>query len=1167
MLHFDTRRCEPRPKEICMQLSLSLLGRFSAAIDGQEIPESRTKKIEALLAYLVVEFDRRHRRENLVGLLFPEMLDDVASTNLRQTLTRLRRAIGDEDASPSFLTITRESLQFNRQSEHWCDLFEFETLLWGCADHPTGRVESCVYCMSRMREALEIYRGPFLADFFLADSAAFEDWAATIREQVQHKVLAALDMLTTFHSRRGEYAQAIVYGRRQVEIEPWREEAHRLLMRLLARTGRRTDALVQYKHCIEALQRELDVEPSLATMCLREQIAALGETRPSNLLVLDELFIGRHKEIAHVYAHFSDNRSRLLTLVGAGGIGKTHLALEVGRRIAHEFLGPFMHGVYFVSLAEMAPAVDAEQTLAIAIADCLSISLVGVRSPLDLVLGYLQDKELLLIFDNCEEAGSAVVILDKLLKQAPDLQILTTSREPLDLANEQLIRLDGLSFPPIASHVIGAFGAHGSMGSDPVGAISNSERANDDVQFQAYQAVQLFAHHAHRADAAFVWEQAESSEQQAIARICQVCEGMPLALEMAAVWVQMLPCREIASEIERNLDILKGHQHQRPARHDSIRAVFDYSWARLTAAEQAVFAQLSVFRGGFDRTAAHAVTDTSLPTVASLVRKSLVRHDKSGKSRSGRYSLHPLLRQYAAEKLVADRAQEAETQARHGRYYCAWLHQQTPDLKGGAQQQVIATVSLELDNVRQAWRWAVTNQNKDAINLAVDGFTDFCELRGLFVEGEELLGQAAAELQMAQRESEDDATAIVVAKTLARQGWMRFLLGRSAQAQRQLEEAIGILQVLNVWEEIIIPLNALAYVVYCMDQYSLALEKSQQAKAFAEAQGDLLGQANALRTTAAVAQNQGYLKESIEQYEAALALYQQIGNGQGACWSLLSICTSICLLGNYDGAIQRGKELVKLCQEIGYRLGEGWAVSSLSYYYLAHGDYAKAVETLEHALRIGHEMNDRRLQGNVLHRQGIYLRSQGQLAQAQMALQQSLAIFQDVSNALAEGRVLNELGILERNADHHDASLTLHQRALEIGQRIGSQELQYRSFACLGHTYLALARLIQAQTAYEQAVERVDKSQLQQMLHPLSGLAHVAALRNEADSAKKILHEVFAVVNICGLNNAEDPQSFLQNLQQALGIVNDEQLASFAQAIFEKASSIPFYRHSHPIGR
>ncbi|MBV7338214.1 hypothetical protein KFU94_60315 [Chloroflexi bacterium TSY] len=643
-----------------MHLLISLLGPFSATVGEEQIPISRTKKIEALLAYLVVERDHAHRRENLMGLLFPEMADDAASTNLRQTLTRLRRAVKDSAATPAFLTITRETVQFNAQSDHWCDLLAFESLRSGCTDHGPRQNNACSFCMAKAQEAVALYRGPFLIDFFLADSAAFEDWAAAHRARFQQDVLAMLDALTRFHSRRGEYAQAIAYGQRQLEIEPWQEEAHAEMMRLLARVGRRTEALAQYKRCEEALRIELDVDPSPSTIALRDQIAEIAEHRPHNLLVPDATFIGRDDELAHIYAHFADDTARLLTLVGTGGVGKTRLALEAGWRTAQEFLGPFMHGIYFVSLGEIGIAIDAEQMLLIAIAESLGLSLVGIQSPLNLILGHVQDKELLLIVDNCEEASSAVTVLSKLLSHAPGLQILATSREPLELANEFLMRIDGLSFPvDVSGPMIPDQDADQASGepigskvvADDAGNESPSDLAHDssddsiDVEagefittpsirrepttLETYQSVQLFAHHARRVEADFDLNDVADTEQQAIARICQLCAGMPLALEMAAVWVELLPCEEIATEIEQNFDILQSRSHQHVQRHYSIGAVFDYSWQRLSPAERTLFGQLSVFRGGFDRRAAQEITEMRLPMLAELVRKSLLNTVKS----------------------------------------------------------------------------------------------------------------------------------------------------------------------------------------------------------------------------------------------------------------------------------------------------------------------------------------------------------------------------------------------------------------------------------------------------------------------------------------------------------------------------------------------------------
>jgi len=1130
-----------------MQISLAVLGNFSVMVDDQPIAESRTKKIEALLAYLVVEVDYAHRREKLMGLLFPEMDDDAASTNLRQTLTRLRRTIQDQDGVTPFLTVTRESIQFNRASDHRCDLYAFKALLTGCEEHTNQRSPLCSQCMANARQAIDLYRGPFLTDLFLADSAEFEDWAHFLREYLQQSALAVLDDLIQFHTRRGEYAQAITYGQRQVQIEPWREETHQRLMRLLARLGQRAHALAQYKSCADALARELAVEPAPETTALRQQIAELTENvRSYHLPRIEDTFIGRKDELAHIYMHFADEASRLLTLVGGGGVGKTRLALEVGWRIAHELLGPFIHGVYFVSLANLGATGDGEKMLSIAVADSLGLSLVGVQTPLDSIKGYLRNKELLLIVDNCEEAGDAIRLLSQLLAQAPGLQILATSREPLHLQNEFLLRIDGLPFPP------------GEATSDdrPSNIGSRSTSAIEPIRLEEYHAVQLFSHHAQRMSTNFSVDKLVVNEQHAVARICRICEGMPLALEMAAAWVPLLPCQEIASEIARNFDLLQNSRRDHEPRHRSIRAVFDYSWQRLTDAEQALFARLSVFRGGFDLEAAREVAAAPLSVLASLVRKSLLHYHNTRTSQSdsslthARYAFHPLLHQYAAEKL-AEHESAGQIQQRHGAYYCTWLSKLTPHLNDGAQQKAIAAIALELDNLRQAWHHAVDDHQIELIAQAVEGFTIFCELRGLFSEGEALLRQAVEALRAVQRTDEDDATAIVAAKTLARQGRLNFLLGHSALAQKQLAESIGILRVLEVEEELTTPLNYLAYLAYCTDQYPQALRLTSEAGEIAQKFGDRLGEANAYRTKAAVMEVKGEVSAGLKQYERALAAYQEIDNPQGICWSLLSLCSCAISMRDYEAAIARSKEVIKLSRQIGFRLVEGWALYGLGRVYIHQSEYGNALECFEQALKIGHSINDTRQQASVLHWWGTCKRCQNELVAANGYYEQALILYRQIRNVLGEGMALNDMGILARYNGDYLISQKLCQRALAIGQEIGNLDLQQRVFISLGHLYTEQERYVQAKVAYEHVLEMKEDIQFQTHLHSLLGLALIAIRQDKIETAHQYVDKLIPLLHTQAIDGADELTYLQRIIHQITMVLHTPRLELLFKTIIE----------------
>ena len=1135
-----------------MRLSLYLLGPFLTIIGDQAISETRTKRIEALLTYLVVESERGHRRETLMGLLFPEMANDVASNNLRQTLTRLRHIIGDREASDPFLTITRESIQFNRKSNYWCDLIEFEELVLGCAEHKGDRQTMCSSCMRRTQKGLDLYRGPFLENIFLSDSVTFEEWAAILREKLKQKALAALEVLTTFHMRRGEYEQAIIFGQRQLELEPWREEVHQLLIRLFARIGRRAQALAQYQSCARVLQDELDVEPSSSTKALREQIVNLKDTRPYNLPYSSEVFIGRDSELARIYRYFTDNSTRLLTIVGPGGIGKTRLALEVGWRIANDYLGPFMHGIYFISLAKMTHLGDAERAFAMTIADSIEISLLGSQSPLDIVLGFIQDKELLLIIDNCEEASNAIMLISQLLNHAPGLQILATSREPLKLANEYLLRIDGLPFPPRLST------ADWSPPLEIAGNIlTNADlnaKANIHMEdIESFQSVQLFSHHAQRINTGFSIPQLEQNEHQAIARICQICEGMPLALGMAAIWTQSLPCAEIANELEHNIDILRNQQLDSPERHRSIRAVFDYSWQRLTEDEQKLFARLSVFEGYFDLGAVQEVTDARLSVLASLVSKSLlhfvkIRSSKEEKANhQARYTFHPLLHQYGAEKLASDSEEDTYMQQQHSIYYCTWLQEQAPLLKGSEQQKGITIITFNFDNIRKALQWAVANEQEELISQAVEGLADISELRGQFSEGKELLQQAVERLEIILSKTEETDTAIVMAKVMARLGRLNFLLGHSTESQKQLEQSIDILKASKKEEALTTPLNHLAYLAYCTDQYELGLELSHEASELATKHEDQLAVADAYRTRAAIMQMKGDIAEGMSQYEKALAMYQQIGNHQGICWSLLSLSSCASKIGDYETAILRAEEVVRFSRQIEFRLVEGWALYALGCIYVRLCDYSTAYPIFEQALQVGRSINDRRQQASVLNRMGTCNHYQGALDIAEKYYEETVTICRQIGNQLDEGHALNDLGILARNRKNYLACRALCRQALDIGRNIGNKDLQRRAYTSLGHLYVAQKRYRQAKKTYERGLGMVEEVQPQWRLHPFTGLALIAIHDNDVDRAKELIESILSILEIYSIDGAEEPHLLRHTIHHVLHSLKDSREKSFLE--------------------
>lgn len=651
-------------------LSLSLLGTFYVAMGERPLSGFESNKVRALLAYLAVESERPHTRDELAGLLWPDSPDETARRNLRQALNNLRQTLRDAAASPPYLHISRDAIQWNGESDFWLDVAAFERLMRACAEHDHRHGSRCRSCARRREEAAALYRGDFLAHFFLADSQPFEEWLLLTRESIRRQVMSALYQLTAYYEETGEAELAQRYAARQLELDPWREEAHRQLMRALAAGGQRSAALAQYHLCRRILERDLGARPTQATNDLFAQIRAeKGETVSFTRMPVRALplpltpFIGRRHEMAQLTDWLERSRSRLLTVTGPGGVGKTRLAL----RAAREQASTFDDGAAFVNLGPIGDAAHVAST----IAQALALPLNGRGTPAGQLHDFLAGREILLLLDDFDPLlhdPRSRHLVEELLERAPRLTLLVTSRETLGIRGERVLEVGGLPL-----EVEGA-------GADE-GTTSNAEG----------DAITLFVQHARRVRADF---QLTEATRPAVTRICHLVEGLPLALELAAAWVRQLTCAEIADEIERGLRLLSG---VRPGvERAGLYAVFDRSWRQLSSEEQRLLAGLSVFRGGFDRDAAGEVAGASLTLLAGLVDKSLLRRGPDG-----RYAIHTLFRQYAAEQL-ADRGETESLQTSHLAYFVSLVE------RAERQRARLSRLSADQDNIRAALSFALS---------------------------------------------------------------------------------------------------------------------------------------------------------------------------------------------------------------------------------------------------------------------------------------------------------------------------------------------------------------------------------------------------------------------------------------------------------------------------
>ncbi len=1023
-----------------MSLRIFTLGAFRVYRGDLLIPDAAWKlqKNKALLKILFTYRQRALARDQLLEWLWPNLDPESANRNLRVAISHLRGALEPgmrRGVSSQYILTTDIGYAWNPRADYWLDVDEFQNLAHSAALAATD--VPGMEALSHLKQAVHLYQGDYL------EEDRYADWATAERERLNELYLALLSHLAEAYTKQRRYPEAASFYRQILAIDRCCESAWRQLMLCRYYAGDQAAARRVYEECRQALRAELDIDPMPETTDLYEKIVRhvlLAPTTaiPHNLPHYLTSFIGRTDELAELSRLASEPNCRLAALVGLGGMGKTRLAVEA----AMQNLEHFPQGVYFVPLE----IVDSNAGFISALVNALRLSFSQRDDPRTHLLDYLREKRLLLILDGFEGMPDETGLLVDILQSAPGVHILVTSRQRLNLQSACTLDVGGLAF------------------------------SGGDVQ--ADDAVQLFIERASRMCKDFL--RGVEREKALILRICQFVDGMPLGIELAASWVSQLSCQEIADAIELDLDFLATTMQDVPEQHRGLRAVFDRSWSFLTPDECRAFSHLAVFRGGFRREAGVSVCGVHPAILSSLAAKSLLRTQPSG-----RYGMHDLVRQYAAEKLGGEKlageklageklATEklAETpdeyhvvHNQHCVYFAAFVRQHANSLKGEQGPDALDELRSEIDNIWSAWRWAYEHGMEKEVDQCLEGLYSFCRMQGSFLEAQEAFDRAA------MRWKEQNGSLSILGRLLARQGYFCERLGRYDAARVLIQAGLEIATRLGAEAERSFCLNCLGNLAYQEGKYTQAKQLYQEGQRSAQVCGARPELVRSLYGLGLVVESQGEYGEAKQIFQESLALAKDMNDVQAVAHSSGYLGLIACHLGEFTEAKTWCRSSLAALRMAGDRLATALILDYLGHAMLATGEAAAAGQLYQDSLVIRREIGNRWGIAASLDNLGRAASALGEFEAALHWHQASLAISTEMKDRGGTARTLTELAWSAYLRGAYPETKVLALQALEITRELGHRPGIARNLGCLAATASLSGETQEACVYLRQALE------------------------------------------------------------------------------------------------
>ncbi|MFN8444590.1 MAG: tetratricopeptide repeat protein [Caldilineaceae bacterium] len=1030
-------------------LRIFLFGGLTIELEGNPI-HLTTRKNEALFAYLACHPNQTIQRETLATLLWSEKNQKEAMGNLRTALSGLRDLA-------AFLEIDRSTLAVKDSQAIWVDSLIFERMEQiALRVSPSGLLTDGE--LKALTEAVGLYRGEFLEGFNLRDADGFEEWARNLRERFHVAATQALKRLVMHYLANEDYQAGIAWSQRLIEIDPFDDASRRDKMHLLAGNGQTAAALQEYELFSRRL-REEGSQPEAETTRLYEQLLKSERRAESSVTITPQVkappnnlaqqltpIIGRDQEIERVTNRLTDSRCRLITVVGPGGVGKTRLAIETGLRLLSdpELYTQFKDGIFFVNLQ----SIDQPALLPNAIAEVVGCQMQGVVNPENQLLAYLRSRQMLLILDNFEHLLEASELVLQILQQAATVKVLTTSLEPLSFQGEWLFQIQGLPVP-----------------------------SDHEIDWDEFPAIQLFVHSVEQFDADFDPER----EQQSIIEICQQLQGLPLGILLAASAVRAYSCSHVAQELRRNLDFLATTMRNVPARHRSLRAVFDYVWDLLAAQDRTLLPRLAVFEGGFSPEAAEAVTSIRLFNLVHYAERSLLQRVMLTKSKVGaaegevNYVIHRALHGYLLEKLASDKAQYQEVRQRHCDYFIEILKTLRDKISGTGMGEALAIVHSRIANIRSAWYFAIAHNLIDKLEVGYEALAQYYFRIGPFVEGETLLQTTAAAIrgQIATHSSDIAHEERLLVELQFKIAQFHIELAQYPKALADVEEAAELAARLDCSE-------ALAQVFLLRGQTHYHMGEHEQAR-------QELEQALSLVT-----------QHHLNGIEPRIELY--LGNVYGA-------------QANYEASRPHLLRGLEICKNNADPMTELLFYRSLGRIAFFQGDYSEATTLYQRVLDGHNSFGARAGIGLLQNNLGAVLQQVGDYEHAREHYENALELLRDIGDLRIQGLATANLCLLSHQMNDNDAALRYGEESLKLAQERNDRDSEAYVYNCLGHVWYALQDLTRAEEFYRHSYDlRIALGQPGPKLESLAGLAKIALDKGELPAALNCAEQIYQTV-------------------------------------------------------